>query len=121
MQNVWADRDDIPDGVTYEDRTNVLVEYTRGNREAADYFDGLGDSWSTSMITCLELLAGARTQRETNDFDLLLSGYRAIYRTKIWLAVRRFGPLSACSASAACHGRSALTMVSRSLPRMDCF
>ena len=30
------------------------------------------------MVTCLELLAGARTQRETTDLDLLLSGYRAI-------------------------------------------
>ena len=30
------------------------------------------------MITCLELLAGTRTQRETNDLDLTLSGYRAI-------------------------------------------
>lgn len=30
------------------------------------------------MITALELLAGARTQRETNDLDLVLSGYHAI-------------------------------------------
>ena len=30
------------------------------------------------MITCIELLAGARTQRETTDLDLVLSGYRAI-------------------------------------------
>ena len=30
------------------------------------------------MITCLELLAGARTQREAADLDLVLSGYRAI-------------------------------------------
>ena len=30
------------------------------------------------MITSLELLAGARTQRETADLDLVLSGYRAV-------------------------------------------
>lgn len=30
------------------------------------------------MITSLELLAGARTQRETKNLDLVLSGYRAI-------------------------------------------
>ena len=30
------------------------------------------------MITCLELLAGARTQRETADLDLVLRGYEAV-------------------------------------------
>ena len=52
--------------------TNVLVDLTRGNRAAADYLDSLGDAWSISMITGLELLAGARTQRETNDLDVVL-------------------------------------------------
>jgi len=58
--------------------TNVIVDVTRGSAGAADYLDSLGDDWSISMITSLELLAGARTQRETNDLDLVLSGYRAI-------------------------------------------
>ena len=46
--------------------------------KAADFLDSLADAWSISMITCLELLAGARTQRETSDLDLVLSGYRVI-------------------------------------------
>jgi len=54
------------------------VDVTRGNAGAADYLDGLGDAWSISTITCLELLVGARTQRETAGLDLVLSGYRAI-------------------------------------------
>lgn len=58
--------------------SDIMVDLTRGSRAAADYLDSLGDAWSVSMITCLELLAGARTQRETNDLDVLLSGYRAI-------------------------------------------
>jgi predicted nucleic acid-binding protein len=29
-------------------------------------------------VTCLELLAGARRQRETTDLDIALSGYHAI-------------------------------------------
>jgi predicted nucleic acid-binding protein len=58
--------------------TNVIVDFTRGSAAAADYLDSLGDAWSISMITCLEILAGARTQRETTDLDLVLSGYRAI-------------------------------------------
>jgi predicted nucleic acid-binding protein len=58
--------------------TNIVVDVTRGSITAADYLDSLDDVWSVSTITCLELLAGTRTQRETNDLDLVLSGYRAI-------------------------------------------
>ena len=58
--------------------TNIVVDVTRGSAKAADYLDSLADAWSISMITHLELLVGARTQRETNDLDLVLSGYRAI-------------------------------------------
>ena len=58
--------------------TNIIVDVTRGSAAAADYLDSLDAEWSISMITCLELLAGARTQRETTDLDLVLSGYRAI-------------------------------------------
>src|SRR5574338_490430 len=62
--------------------TNVLVDFTRGNRAAADYLDHLGAGWSISMITCLERLAGARTQRETDNLDVALSGYRTIPPTE---------------------------------------
>ena len=58
--------------------TNILVDVTRGSITAADYLCSLAGAWSISTITCLELLAGARTQRETTDLDLVLSGYRAI-------------------------------------------
>ncbi len=58
--------------------TNVIVDATRGSAAVADYLDSLGAGWSISMITCLELLAGTRTQRETADLDLVLSGYCAI-------------------------------------------
>ncbi len=68
--------------------TNIIVDVTRGSAGAADYLDSLGDAWSISMIPCLELLAGARTQRETADLDLALSGYRAIPPTKTSPAAR---------------------------------
>jgi hypothetical protein len=58
--------------------SDIMVDLTRESGAAADYLDGLADVWSISTITCLELLAGARTQRETNDLDFVLSGYRAI-------------------------------------------
>ena len=44
--------------------SDVMVDLTRGNSGAADCLDGLAGAWSISAITCLELLAGARTQRE---------------------------------------------------------
>jgi predicted nucleic acid-binding protein len=55
--------------------SDIMVDLTRGSCAAADYLDGLDDAWSISTITCLELVAGARTQRETNDLDLVLSAY----------------------------------------------
>ena len=58
--------------------SDVLVDLTRGSTGAADSLDGLSEAWSISMITCLELLAGARTQRETAGLDLVLSGYQTI-------------------------------------------
>jgi predicted nucleic acid-binding protein len=58
--------------------SDVLVDLTRGSIGAADYLDGLSEAWSISMITCLELLAGARAQRETAGLDLVLSGYQTI-------------------------------------------
>jgi predicted nucleic acid-binding protein len=58
--------------------TNIIVDVTRGSMTAADYVDSLAGAWSIFAITCLELLAGARTQRETTDLDLVLGGYRAI-------------------------------------------
>ena len=58
--------------------TNIVVDVTRGSITAAGFLDSLAGAWCVSTITCLELLAGARTQRETNDLDLVLSGRRAI-------------------------------------------
>jgi hypothetical protein len=68
---MWADRDDIPDGVTYVNRlreplfwpplmaylidSDIMVDFTRGNAKAADYLDGLGDDCLLSAITALEI------------------------------------------------------------------
>jgi predicted nucleic acid-binding protein len=68
----------LPSLASYLVDSDIMVDLTRGSIGAADYLDSLADAWLISMITCLELLAGARTQRETTDIDLVLSGYRAI-------------------------------------------
>jgi hypothetical protein len=68
----------LPSLMPYLVDSDIMIDLTRGSIAAADYLDSLANAWSISMITCLELIAGARTQRETTDLDLVLSGYRAI-------------------------------------------
>ncbi len=61
--------------------TNIMVDFTRGNAKAADYLDSLGGACLLSSITALELIAGARTQREVNDLDVMISAYEQIAPT----------------------------------------
>ncbi len=61
--------------------TNIMVDFTRGNAEAADYLDSLGGACVLSSITALELIAGARTQREVHDLDIMISAYGQIAPT----------------------------------------
>ena len=58
--------------------SDVMVDFTRGNSKAADYLDGLGGDCLLSAITALELIAGARNQREVIDLDGLISAYEQI-------------------------------------------
>jgi len=55
--------------------TNVMVDLTRGNANAADYLDGIRGDCVLSSITALELIAGARNQREVADLDTLISAF----------------------------------------------
>jgi predicted nucleic acid-binding protein len=58
--------------------SDIMVDFTRGNAKAADYLDSLEDDCLLSAITALELIAGARNQREVNDLDILISAYEQI-------------------------------------------
>jgi predicted nucleic acid-binding protein len=58
--------------------TNVMVDFTRGNVNAADYLDRIRGACLLSSITALELIAGARNQREVTDLDILISAYEQI-------------------------------------------
>lgn len=58
--------------------TNVMVDFTRGSAKAADYLDSLHGAFLLSSITALELIAGARSQREVADLDLMISAYDQI-------------------------------------------
>jgi predicted nucleic acid-binding protein len=58
--------------------TNIVVDFTRGSAEAADYLDGLGSACRLSSVTALEVIAGARSQREVNDLDILIPAFEQI-------------------------------------------
>ena len=62
--------------------TNVMVDFTRGNVNAADYLDRIRGACLLSSITALELIAGARNQREVTDLDILISAYEQIPPTE---------------------------------------
>ncbi len=52
-----------------------MVDFTRGNVNAADYLDGIRGTSVLSAIPALELIAGARNEREGADLDVLISAY----------------------------------------------
>lgn len=58
--------------------TDVLVDVSRNNQAAIEFLDQLGDSWSISIITALELIVGARNKREVTQIDQLVAVYSAI-------------------------------------------
>ena len=55
-----------------------MVDFTQGDAKAADYLDSLGGACLLTSITALELIAGARSQREVADLDILISIYQQI-------------------------------------------
>jgi predicted nucleic acid-binding protein len=45
--------------------TDIIVDFTRGNQDAADYLDSLQNQWSISALTSLELVAGPATKAKS--------------------------------------------------------
>ena len=58
--------------------TDVLIDVSRNNDAAIDFLVQLGDSWSISIITALELVVGARNKKEVAQIDQLVAAYSAI-------------------------------------------
>ena len=57
--------------------TDILVDLLRRNKGAADYLDAIGD-WSLSIITGMELIAGAKNKDEIREIDIVVATYEAI-------------------------------------------
>jgi predicted nucleic acid-binding protein len=58
--------------------TDVMIDLSRENSEAASYLDALSDP-AISIITAQELIIGARDKRDLNAIDSLVSTYRVIH------------------------------------------
>src|SRR5579863_3566591 len=58
--------------------TDVMIDLSRGNVDAANYLDALNDP-AISIVTAQELIVGARDKRDPYAIDSLVSTYRVIH------------------------------------------
>jgi predicted nucleic acid-binding protein len=57
--------------------SDILIDLSRGSLSASEYVDNLGE-WSVSIVTGMELVAGAKDKGEVQEIELMLSSYRTI-------------------------------------------
>src|SRR5947207_1763041 len=57
--------------------TNIIIDTLRKLPAAVQYVDSLGD-WSYSVVCKMELIAGARNQKEVDALDKYLGDFTAI-------------------------------------------
>ena len=55
--------------------SDVLIDISRGHPAAREYIDGLPQGWAISQISALELIVGARNNRDLANIDAFLSAY----------------------------------------------
>ena len=60
--------------------TDILIDFLRQKDGVADYLDGLRD-WSLSIVTGMELVAGALDKKEVREIDIILATYQAVPRS----------------------------------------
>jgi predicted nucleic acid-binding protein len=71
--------------------TDVMIDVSRGNDDAASYVDSLGDT-AISIITAQELIVGARDKRDLAAIDSLISIY-ALEHIDAAIGLRAYGLL----------------------------
>ena len=52
--------------------TDVLVDVSRNTAGAISFLDAVGNDWTPSAMTVLELISGAKNQREVDLIDRLI-------------------------------------------------
>lgn len=58
--------------------SNVLIDVSRGTAAAIKYVDSLPEPWALSQVTAMELIVGARDNRELATIDSFLMMYPVI-------------------------------------------
>jgi hypothetical protein len=58
--------------------SDVLIDISQGIKAAREYVDALSEDWGISQVSALELIVGARDQRELATIDVFLSAYAII-------------------------------------------
>src|SRR5258706_7871111 len=58
--------------------TDVMVDVSRRNVDAAEYVDSLPDVW-IAIVTAQELIVGARNQRDAAAIDSLIASYPVVH------------------------------------------
>jgi predicted nucleic acid-binding protein len=57
--------------------TNIIVDSLRQNSAAQEYLDSL-KSWSYSVISAMEIFAGARDKKEISALEKFFAAYREV-------------------------------------------
>jgi tRNA(fMet)-specific endonuclease VapC len=58
--------------------TDVMVDVSRRNADAANYIDLLTDAW-IAIVTAQELIVGARDKRDVAGIDSLIASYPIVH------------------------------------------
>jgi predicted nucleic acid-binding protein len=89
--------------------TDILVDLSRGYQGAIEYVDAIEGDWTFSFVTSLELIAGAKNNREVEQIDRLLALYGPIPLTDSSLVqirkIRRPVTMGQCDGSRWIHPR----------------
>ena len=62
--------------------TDILIDYFRNNRAAGERLDSMG-AWAYSVVTAMELFAGADSNREIGRIERFLGSYHEISLSEI--------------------------------------
>ena len=55
--------------------SDILIDMSRGNVAAGHYVNSL-DDWSLSIVSGMELVAGAKDKNEVASIDIMLGAYK---------------------------------------------
>jgi predicted nucleic acid-binding protein len=111
--------------------TDVLVDYLRGQQEAAEWLEGQAADLFVSAITVAELFAGAMGERENEVLDRFLIALEVLPATDDIGRLagryrRQFGPShgtglagALIAATATVHRASLVTFNRRRFPMLD--